>query len=305
MTDRKEYIVNELKRLKSLSLINKGQFSLSIREKNVKDKKSGKSLLPALTIFYAKPPDSHYHSYILIIQFLNEAEKMKTAERRYKKLLNSPLADNFDFPGNNTYYKLGSTVKCILCNDVKKIEEAADTLLYLCRLFSEKGNLDIECTFNYFQDLNNNPHTIDHISKSDSFSEAEKLISAIETTVQNLLFYGFTWELEIFKGKEGDCYVQSIIFTADELNEKFSLYLHSPRFDNEELEGLFSRIRTFHLNEYITNIEMYDNELDTRLDLNYQNILLCRGFIISYLKLIYPDWNIHSLHTDIIDICKL
>ena len=221
MTDRKEYIVNELKRLKSLSKNNKGQFSMSLREKNLKDKKSGNSLLPALTIFYAKIPDSNYYSYILIIQFLNEAEKIKTAERRYKKLLNSPLADNFDFPENNTYYKLGSTVKCILCNDVKNIEEAADTLLYLCRLFSGKGNLDIECTFNYFQDLNNNPNPIDNISKSDSFSEAEKLISAIESTVQNLLFYGFTWELELFKDKERDCYVQSIIFTSDEHNENF------------------------------------------------------------------------------------
>ena len=77
MTDRKEYIVNELKRLKSLSITNKGQFSMSLREKNVKDKKSGKSLLPALTIFYAKPPDSHYHKYILILQFLNGLKKLK------------------------------------------------------------------------------------------------------------------------------------------------------------------------------------------------------------------------------------
>lgn len=299
---RQKEIIKELGRLKYLSTNYGYHFSMTIREKEFKVKKSKRFLLPVMSLHY-KMNQFANEVFILVIQFLDESMNKKIAEKRFNRLVNSTLANKLGIPDTNPVYH-GQLIEINFFKDIFKNEvEISKILLELCFLFSGKDDIEFECTFNLFHDFNNK--SLNNLILSNTFTEFKKLEYAIDTTIQKLLFHGYSWCLEIYNDSEKEHLIQSIIFTADEHNENFSICLYTPPFDNNALETVFARIKKFEFMDYTTNIEIYDNTIDTRLDLIFQNLFFCKHFLPKYLKVLFPSIDINRLQSDIIDFTKI
>ena len=298
MNLRQTEIIKELRRLKSLSINNEYPFILTIKGKEYLIKKSKSSLLPVLNLHYNKNQNDK-ESFDLVIQFLDESMNTKIAEKRFNSLVNSTLANKLGIPDKEKGY-YGQPVKINLSID---LEDISKIILELCQLFSEKEDIDIVCTYYLFLDFNNiSPNDLILHNTSQEF---KKLEDTIDLTIQKLLFNGFSKSIEIFQDQGKKSPVLIIIFNTDDNNENFSIYLHTPPLNNTELENVFARIKKFELMDYTSIFELYDNEIDTRLDLTYQNLSFCKLFIIKYLEVLFPGIDINTLQSDIIDFSKI
>lgn len=298
---RQKEIIKELRKLKSLSTNYGYHFCMTIREKEFRVRKSKRSLLPVLSLHY-NASQIENEDFVLLIQFLDESMNNRIAEKRFNSLVNSALAKKLGIPDKDYGYQ-SQFVKTNLSKDIFKNEEdISKILLELCQLFSEKEDIEFECTFNLFLDFNK---SLNNLILPNMSVESKTLEDAIESTIQKLLFHGYSKSLEIFKDSEKEHLVQTIIFTADENNENFSIDLHTLPFDNTELEKVFARINKFELIEYTTKIEVYDNAIYIRLDLTFKNLFFCKYFIPKYLKVLFPIIDINSLQSEIIDFSEI
>ena len=174
----------------------------------------------------------------------------------------------------------------------------------MCQLFSGRKDIEIDVSFNLC--LDHNKKILDYAIKLETSDfQNYSFAKILDSILQDIQFTGNSLALEIYKDEDNEEPIQTIIINFDSTYEFYSLYNHSSRLCNHELEDLFARLRNFESLEYLNQLDMYDNSIVASLHFNLSQVPFYIGLICNYLTILYPEIDFNCIHTEIIDLSKI